>query len=132
MAPGTYTVQAVGLVNKWVVYAVITEPTLEVKPDGTSKLSLGLQAGANLKVRDFPGFLSFGGITDLVDPTGQDFINARAASLFKYAGNDGRGYVLAVNWLVRTVASEVPVSEVTRRLGGRSTSGAVAAQHGST
>ncbi|KAF5137615.1 hypothetical protein E5D57_001394 [Metarhizium anisopliae] len=91
VAPGTYTVQAVGFVNKWVVYAVITDPTLEVKPDGTSKLSLGLRAGANLKVRGFPGFLSFGGITDLVDRTGQDFINARAASLFKYAGNDGGG-----------------------------------------
>lgn len=91
VAPGTYTVQVVGFVNKWVVYAVFTDPTLEVKPDGTSKLSLRLRAGANLKVRGFPGFLSFGGITDLVDRTGQDFINARAASLFKYAGIDGGG-----------------------------------------
>lgn len=91
VAPGTYTVQAVGFVDKWVVHAVITEPTLEVKPDGTSKLSLGLRRGANLQVRGFPGFLSFGGITDLSDPTGKDFINARATSLFKYAGVDGAG-----------------------------------------
>ncbi|KID98677.1 hypothetical protein MAJ_05333, partial [Metarhizium majus ARSEF 297] len=91
VTPGDYAVQAVGFVDKWVVYAVETDPTLVVGPAGTSRLRLATRSGANLKVRGFPGFLSFGALTDLVDRTGQDFINARATSLFKYAGVDGAG-----------------------------------------
>ncbi|KAH0594094.1 hypothetical protein MHUMG1_07933 [Metarhizium humberi] len=88
---GEYTVRAIGFVGKWVIHSAETEPTLEVSPAGTSRLRLVTQSGANLKVRGFPGFLSFGGITDLSDPTGKDFINARATSLFRYAGPRGNG-----------------------------------------
>ncbi|KAK3377584.1 hypothetical protein B0H63DRAFT_524871 [Podospora didyma] len=63
-----------------------------VEGSGTpTTLELNTVRGANLKVRGFPDFLSFGGLSDLVDPTGKDFIAARASSVYKYAGNDGKG-----------------------------------------
>ena len=91
VAPGTYTVEATGFIEEKTVYAVNVAATLTVVNGGGTTLQLKTQRGANLGVRGFPGFLSFGGLSDLVDLSGADFVRARASSLFKYAGNDGAG-----------------------------------------
>ena len=91
VAPGDYIVQAKSIIDKWIVYAVNVPTTLTVAKGGSTKLQLKLQSGANLQVRGFPDFLSFGGLSDLSDLDGSDFVAARASSLFKYAGKDGAG-----------------------------------------
>ena len=91
VAPGNYTVQAKNIIHKGIVYVVSTAANLTVADDGSTKLELTLQRGANLKVMGFPSFLSFGGCTDLVPGNQADFVMARASSVFKYAGNDGAG-----------------------------------------
>lgn len=91
VAPGDYTVQAINIIDKGIVYVVSTAADLTVAADGTTTLELTLQRGANLTVKGFPDFLSFGGCTDLTPGNQADFVAARASSIFKYAGIDGAG-----------------------------------------
>ncbi|KAI4163074.1 MAG: hypothetical protein LQ342_003392, partial [Letrouitia transgressa] len=91
VAPTKYTVQATNIIDKGTVYVVNVATTLEVKGDGSAKLQLETQEGANLKVHGFPDFLSFGGLSNLADLSGPAFVAARASSVFKYAGDDGAG-----------------------------------------
>lgn len=91
VAPGDYTVQATGFIEEKTVYAVDVAATLTVVNGGGTTLQLKTQRGANLGVHGFPDFLTFGGLSDLSDLTGADFVRARASSLFKYAGDDGAG-----------------------------------------
>ncbi|KAI1074054.1 putative hydroxymethyltransferase [Whalleya microplaca] len=65
VSPGKYNVQTTGFIDDWTVYAVQAPLTLSVAIDGSTKLDLTIRRGANLKVRGFPEFLSFG----------QDFID---------------------------------------------------------
>ena len=95
--PAHYTVQLSNFVQDYTVYVVKASPTLTVTPDGKTKLKVTITRGASLKVPGFPSFLSFGGISKLAlkdkdtfvnEP---DFVNARASSVFKYAGTGGNG-----------------------------------------
>lgn len=91
VAPGEYTVRVSGFIQGSVVYAVQAPAKLNVSSDGRSKLELTTRRGANLNVRGFPGFLSFGALTDLFDLEGRDLAKAQVSAIFKYAGNDGAG-----------------------------------------
>ncbi|KAL7621276.1 hypothetical protein AAE478_008595 [Parahypoxylon ruwenzoriense] len=91
VAPVQYTVHVTGFIDESTVYAVQAPAELTISNDGSTTLQLSTRRGANLSVHGFPDFLSFGGVSDLVDLTGSDFVAARASSLFKYAGNDGAG-----------------------------------------
>ncbi|KAN0079542.1 hypothetical protein V8E54_004756 [Elaphomyces granulatus] len=91
VAPGQYTVQAPGFIKDGIVYVVVTPATLTVESAGTTILQLKLQLGANLNVRGFPSFLSFGGCADMTANNQADFVAARASSVFKYAGDNGAG-----------------------------------------
>ncbi|KAK4195375.1 hypothetical protein QBC40DRAFT_301245 [Triangularia verruculosa] len=90
-APGEYLVQTSGFLQGSVVYAVLAPAKINVSSDGSTKLSLTGRKGADLNVRGFPNFLSFGALTDLFDMEGQDLTNAKVSAIFKYAGNDGAG-----------------------------------------
>ncbi|KAI2470788.1 putative hydroxymethyltransferase [Annulohypoxylon bovei var. microspora] len=89
--PQEYTVNVAGFIDDSTVYAVEGPATLPVRDDGSTVLELTTRQGANLCVPGFPNFLSFGALTDLVEPTGGDFVAADAYSVFKYAGVDGDG-----------------------------------------
>ncbi|KAI1779032.1 putative hydroxymethyltransferase [Hypoxylon cercidicola] len=91
VAPGSYTVQATGFIAESTVYAIQVDSALTVASNSTSVLELKIRKGANLAVRGFPNFLSFGALSDLVDLEGTDLVAAKASSLFKYAGTDGAG-----------------------------------------
>ncbi|KAG8406658.1 hypothetical protein J3458_020997 [Metarhizium acridum] len=91
VAPGQYKVQNSSFVVDGTVYAVNSPNTLTVASDGSTKLDLELIQGANLRVKGFRSFLSFGGLADLTPNNADDFVAARASSVFKYAGNDGAG-----------------------------------------
>ena len=92
VAPGNYTVQVSGFIHNSIVYVPEAPPsTLSVGKDGKAKLTLHFNAGPNLKVPGFPDFLSFGGCTDLKIDDYKSFKDARASSVFKYAGLGGNG-----------------------------------------
>ncbi|KAK0670170.1 putative carbohydrate binding domain protein [Cercophora samala] len=91
VAPGEYLVQVSGFLQGSVVYAVEAPTKINVSSDGSTKLSLTGRRGADLDVRGFPNFLSFGALTDLFDMEGKDLTNAKVSAIFKYAGNDGAG-----------------------------------------
>ncbi|KAI0879886.1 putative hydroxymethyltransferase [Annulohypoxylon maeteangense] len=91
VAPGDYIVKADGFIIDSTVYGVQAPATLTVNSDGSTVLQLTTQKGASLAVRGFPDILSYGGLTDLYDLSGSDFVAADAYAAFKYAGNDGAG-----------------------------------------
>ncbi|KAI0378514.1 putative hydroxymethyltransferase [Hypomontagnella monticulosa] len=91
VAPGQYTVQTSGFIDNSTAYGVFAPASLKVANDGSATLDLTIKRGAYLKVAGFPDYLSFGGLTDVVDLTGADFIAANASAIFKYAGTDGGG-----------------------------------------
>ena len=91
VAPGQYTVQAINIIEKGIVYVVSTVPKLTVAKDGSTVLELTLRRGANLSVKGFPNFLSFGGLWELVPSNQADLVAARVSSVFKYAGISGSG-----------------------------------------
>ncbi|PWI75766.1 hypothetical protein PCL_06424 [Purpureocillium lilacinum] len=91
VAPGTYQVTAPGFLESGTVYFVHGPSSLDVASDGSTALQLTLTKGANLLVRGFPDFLSFGGCSDLTPGNQADFVAARTTSIFKYAGVDGAG-----------------------------------------
>ncbi|KAI1454206.1 putative hydroxymethyltransferase [Annulohypoxylon moriforme] len=91
VAPGDYTVKATGFIEDSTVYAVQAPDTLTVNSDGSTILQLTTRKGANLAVKGFPDVLSFGGISNLADLSGSDFVAANAYSIFKYAGYNGAG-----------------------------------------
>ncbi|KAF8634637.1 hypothetical protein AX17_004133 [Amanita inopinata Kibby_2008] len=91
VAPGEYIVRSLSFIRDYTVYSVAAPAKLTVKSDGSTVLKMSVKCGANLKVPGFPSILSFGGCTDAGTAQVPDFINARASSIFKYAGVDGAG-----------------------------------------
>ncbi|KAM0265157.1 hypothetical protein ACHAQJ_000310 [Trichoderma viride] len=91
VAPGDYLVGNSSFIKDRTVYAVDAATHLTVAKDGSTKLNLTLLKGANLKVKGFPDYLSFGGLADLTPNNAKDFAAARVSSIFKYAGTDGAG-----------------------------------------
>ncbi|UNI15799.1 hypothetical protein JDV02_002299 [Purpureocillium takamizusanense] len=91
VAPGNYQVTAPSFLQGGFVYFVHVPSSLEVAKDGSTTLNLTITKGANMLVSGFPEFLSFGGCSDLTPGNQDDFVAARASSIFKYAGVDGAG-----------------------------------------
>lgn len=91
VAPGRYKVSASGYIKDGTVYGAHVVNEIEVASDGSSKIDMEILQGPKLAVRGFPDYLSFGAISDLVDPDGKDLTAAKVTSVFKYAGNDGAG-----------------------------------------
>jgi len=89
--PEQYTVDVPDFLLDGVVYNVEAPETFTVPASGVAELKITVSKGANLKVRGFPEFLSFGGCADLTPGNAADFVAARASSVFKYAGFDGAG-----------------------------------------
>ncbi|KAG6357287.1 hypothetical protein INS49_015165 [Diaporthe citri] len=91
VAPGRYKVSAPGYIKDGTVYGAHVVSEIEVASDGSSKIDMEVLRGPKLAVRGFPDYLSFGAISDLVDPDGKDLTAAKVTSVFKYAGTDGAG-----------------------------------------
>lgn len=91
VAPGRYKVSAPGYIKDGTVYGAHVVNEIEVASGGSPKIDMEILRGPKLAVRGFPDYLSFGAISDLVDPDGKDLIAAKVTSVFKYAGNDGAG-----------------------------------------
>lgn len=91
VAPGRYKVSAPGYIKDGTVYGAHVVSEIEVASDGSSKIDMEILRGPKLAVRGFPDYLSFGAISDLVDPEGKDLTAAKVTSVFKYAGTDGAG-----------------------------------------
>lgn len=95
LARGEYEILSKGfIVNGTLFYTDFTPERLVLPPqEGASlgNLEINIVKGANLRVKGFPDFLSFGGCASMVPSNAEDFAAARAYSLFKYAGNDGMG-----------------------------------------
>lgn len=92
LAQGSYRIVAETVICDGVLHYVdVASSTLDV--DGRSKqtLAVTLTPGANLRVKGFPDFLSFGGCADMQPSNVDDLAEARVSSLFKYAGDDGMG-----------------------------------------
>lgn len=92
LAEGSYRVKSGSFVYEGVVYHIDVSPNpLRVASNAPARLEITVVEGANLFVKGFPKFLSFGGCADMVPSDVEDFVEARISSLFKYAGNDGAG-----------------------------------------
>ncbi|KAH8123742.1 hypothetical protein FP744_10005729 [Trichoderma asperellum] len=91
VASGHYTVGSTSFINSGAVYVVNAAANLTVADNGSTVLPLELLKGAELKVKGFPGHLSFGALVDLTPNNVKDLVAAGVSSIFKYAGIDGAG-----------------------------------------
>lgn len=92
LAQGSYQVASGTLIHDGVVHYIdVDSATLNV--DGMSPVTLTVTVveGANLQVKGFPDYLSFGGCADMSPSNVADLAEARVSSLFKYSGDDGMG-----------------------------------------
>ncbi|KID84250.1 hypothetical protein MGU_08553 [Metarhizium guizhouense ARSEF 977] len=89
VASDQYDSQDYSFVMNGTVYAVNSPSTFMVLKDGSTRLNLELVKGANLHVKGFPDVLTFGGLADMTPTNADDFVAARASSIFKYAGDSG-------------------------------------------
>lgn len=92
IAPGNYRVESPTVIQNGVIYYVDTaSQQLRVDNDAALTLTVAVTEGANLHVKGFPDFLSFGGCADMSPSNVADLAEARVSSLFKYSGDDGMG-----------------------------------------
>lgn len=92
IAPGVYQIESGSLIYAGVVYYIDAESsTLCVDGSAPLTLSVSVTEGANLRVKGFPDFLSFGGCADMSPSNVEDLAEARVSTLFKYSGDDGMG-----------------------------------------
>jgi hypothetical protein len=92
VAPGTYTVESSTFIQDGVVHYVDVSPNpFTVQSNTPAQLTVAITEGANLHVKGFPEFLSFGACANMSPSNVDDFAEARVASLFKYSGDDGMG-----------------------------------------
>ena len=89
--PDTYSVEVSNFIESGIVHAVTAPAQLVVQKDGSTLLALKVTRSANLNVRGFPAYLSFGGCADLTPGNVPDFVEAKTSSIFIYAGVDGMG-----------------------------------------
>ncbi|MEL4012861.1 hypothetical protein [Dryocola clanedunensis] len=92
LVPGTYLVVSGSFIHDGVLYYTDASPEpLTVESNTPVQLTLTIVEGANLRVKGFPDFLSFGGCANMSPSNADDFVEARVSSLFKYSGDDGMG-----------------------------------------
>lgn len=92
LAPGRYQVESATTIHNGIVYYIDVAPqTLIVKQNSAQTLAVTITEGANLRVKGFPDFLSFGGCANMSPSNVDDLAEARVSSLFKYSGDDGMG-----------------------------------------
>lgn len=92
LAQGDYQIIAATVIHDGVVHYIdVASQTLRVENGSPLTLTLTVTEGANLRVKGFPDFLSFGGCADMSPSNVEDFAEARISSLFKYSGDDGMG-----------------------------------------
>ncbi|WP_277186239.1 hypothetical protein [Caballeronia sp. BR00000012568055] len=89
--PGNYSVSAPPFLVSGTVYVPNAPAQFTVPTGGGATLSVAIEKSANLNVKGFPSFMSFGGCVDLTPNNGADVIAARASAIFVYAGFDGAG-----------------------------------------
>ncbi|VUS61878.1 hypothetical protein [Klebsiella spallanzanii] len=92
LIPGIYQVESTTVIHNGVVYYIDVAPqTLNVEKNAALTLVVTITEGANLCVKGFPEFLSFGGCANMSPSNVDDLAEARVSSLFKYSGDDGMG-----------------------------------------
>ncbi|WP_318378596.1 hypothetical protein [Enterobacter sp.] len=92
VARGSYQVESCSFIYNGVVHYVDAAPCpLTVDSSKPLQLDVTITEGANLHVKGFPEFLSFGGCADMSPSNVDDLAEARVSSLFKYSGDDGMG-----------------------------------------
>ncbi|WP_434662703.1 hypothetical protein ACMYSL_10625 [Klebsiella sp. MISC125] len=92
LAPGVYQVESATVIHNGVVYYIdVATQTLNVEKNTPLTLVIAIVEGANLCVKGFPEFLSFGGCANMSPSNVDDLAEARVSSLFKYSGDDGMG-----------------------------------------
>lgn len=92
LAPGLYQIESATVIHNGIVYYIDVAPqTLSVEKNTALTLAVTITEGANLHVKGFPDFLSFGGCANMSPSNVDDLAEARISSLFKYSGDDGMG-----------------------------------------
>ena len=92
LAPGAYQIASGSLIHDGVVYYFDMVPQLlRVENNAAQTLTITITEGANLQVKGFPDYLSFGGCADMSPSNVDDLAEARVSSIFKYSGDDGMG-----------------------------------------
>ncbi|VEA02113.1 Putative hydroxymethyl transferase [Salmonella enterica subsp. salamae] len=92
LAPGLYQIESATVIHNGIVYYIDVAPqTLSVEKNTALTLAVIITEGANLRVKGFPDFLSFGGCANMSPSNVDDLAEARVSSLFKYSGDDGMG-----------------------------------------
>ncbi|WP_139536394.1 hypothetical protein [Klebsiella spallanzanii] len=92
LAPGAYQIESATVIHNGVVYYIdVASQTLNVEKNAALTLTVTITEGANLCVKGFPEFLSFGGCANMSPSNVDDLAEARVSSLFKYSGDDGMG-----------------------------------------
>ncbi|MBW7984038.1 hypothetical protein [Enterobacillus tribolii] len=92
VAPGTYAVKSDSFILDSIVhYTDVTPSPLTVVSGAAASLTLEIIEGADLRVKGFPDYLSFGACANMSPSNVDDFVAARVSSIFKYSGDDGMG-----------------------------------------
>lgn len=91
LAPGEYQPQSYTFFDDSTLYYVEMPQTLVLNAGAAASLQVNIERGANLLVKGFPQFLTFGGCANMSPGNVDDFAAARISSIFKYAGDDGMG-----------------------------------------
>lgn len=92
IAPGIYHLASSTFIQNGTLYYIDVLPEeLHVSEEMPITVNVTISEGANLCVKGFPNFLSFGGCADMSPSNVEDLAQARVSSLFKYSGDDGMG-----------------------------------------
>lgn len=92
IAPGIYHIASSTFIQDGTLYYIDVLPEkLHVAEGMPVTVNVAISEGANLCVKGFPDFLSFGGCADMSPSNVEDLAQARVSSLFKYSGDDGMG-----------------------------------------
>ncbi len=91
IVPGHYSVAAQTFIEDATLHYVESAPQLVVTQGQAARLDVSIVTGADLRVKGFPEFLTFGGCANMSPTNVDDFATARISSIFKYSGDDGMG-----------------------------------------
>ncbi|EIC83172.1 hypothetical protein [Serratia sp. M24T3] len=89
--PGSYRVVIENFIDNKILHIVKNAELLVVNSTDENILNIDIKRSANLSVRGFPDYLSFGGCITFEGNNKDLLVNARTSSIFKYAGTGGDG-----------------------------------------